>query len=189
MGIKPQGQWKSPMDTWPEVEAPALVWKHVPFLEERFEVSNMGQVRTRPYTKEYVRKDGTTFTRNYRARLLVQRLGGGGHCRHLPNDHLYVMIYRGTSRETSWTQQHRVDTLVASAFHGLPYTRGDRSACQLWRVQHLDGDPDNCRADNLKWVHSFGSGDIQSHYNEQLMKWEANDMSVESFMDRFYSVA
>ncbi|SHX05784.1 Uncharacterised protein [Mycobacteroides abscessus subsp. abscessus] len=181
--------WKTPMDTWPELETPALVWKQVPFLEERFQVSNTGQVRTRPYHKEYVRKDGTTFARHYRGRLLIQRVGGGGGGRHLLNDHLYVSIYRGSGRESSWTQDHRVDTLVASAFHGLPYNRNDRSACQLWRVQHLDDDPDNCSAENLKWVHSFGSGDIQSRYNEQLTKWEAHDVSVESFMDRFYSVA
>lgn len=179
--------WKTPMDTWPEVQKPAQVWKHVPFLEQRFEVSKLGQVRSLPYYKEYERKDGTILTRHYRGRLLTQRRGAKGHCRHIPDDHLYVSIYRGASRDTSWSHVHRVNTLVASAFHGLPYDRRDRSACQFWRVQHLDGDLSNCSADNLKWVHSFG--DVQSHYNEQLTRWEANDVSVESFMDRFYSVA
>ncbi|QSN19609.1 HNH endonuclease [Mycobacteroides abscessus subsp. abscessus] len=172
------------MDSWCD---PGPVWKKVSFLEDRYEVSDEGYVRVVPYVKEYTRANGSTFRKHYQGRLLNRRVGKYRAGRR--DNHLYIGIYVGDSREASRNHDHRVDTLVAAAFHGLPYDCSDGSARQMWRVQHLDGDPHNCRADNLKWVPSFGAGDVQASYNDQLTKWENRDVTVESFMDRFYSVA
>lgn len=163
---------------------PERIWKSIPFLSSRYEVSNTGIVRSLPFSREFTRKDGTTWRRNYNGYYLSRRIGRNTSRTRPSDDHVYVSIHRGSGRKGSWSQDFRVDTLVASAFHGVPYDRGNQREVQRWRVHHMDGDFHNCDADNLEWRARLGSqpGDMDSH-SKNLAEFRA---STENVMERLF---
>ena len=134
-------------------------WRGIPYLSERYRASRDGQVKTLAYTREYVRRPTETRRAHwcyhpFPERVLHQRLGrptSQGEPRPC------VRIYRGHSRSSASGTLWRVDKLVASAFHGIPYDITDTSARVRWLICHLDGDVANCHADNLQWIPRWGS--------------------------------
>ncbi|MDM2418361.1 hypothetical protein PP577_18540 [Mycobacteroides abscessus] len=182
---KPQTPAIRKKKVMPTTEVTPVVWKRVPFLPKKFQVSNNGQARILPYTKEYPQADGSIKTRSFRARKLVVRKGDG-HVEEARNN-LYVAIYLGTSRDNARARLYRLDNLVASAFHGVPCELHNRRERQKWRIMHIDNDPMNCRADNLEWIPHFG-GVTQVHYEEQFRIWRrvSRSISTDWFMERFY---
>lgn len=166
------------------METPELIWKPIPFLDQRYEVSNTGIVRSLPFTREFTRKDGTTWKRNYNGYYLSRRIGRNASKNRPADDHLYVSIHRGSGRTASWSLLLRVDTLVASAFHGVPYNRADQREVQKWRVHHIDGDPHNCDAENLEWRSRLSTqpGDVDNH-SKNLAEFRA---STDNVMERLF---
>lgn len=100
-------------------------WKDIPGYEGRYQVSDLGRVRSLDRRVNI----GNGFTRMMRGRILRPAASKN-------NPHLYVILGHGTAGSP-------VHQLVARAFHG-PRPEGQE-------VRHLDGDPQNNRADNLAY--------------------------------------
>src|SRR3712207_1551846 len=106
----------------------AFEWRSVPGYVGLYEVSNHGDVRS---IDRVVSHGLNGKRRAIPGRPLSQHQSREGH-------RLVTLCQRGEPRR--W----RVDWLVALAF--VPNPAGKP------RVRHLDGDPGNCRADNLAWA-------------------------------------
>ena len=206
-----------------------MIWKKIPWLPDRFEVSDEGQVRTLPYTTPDRRVGGSKIAAA--AELLTDALGGGAT---LPKDVLvaraealgirprtlveaarrvgvqyrrrshqpslwsipfeyvvhppthviptrrlqgrvlkrvpgradgsaalrarpHVSIFTGRGRRNNTSRLWPVNKLVLAAFEGMPYDRHDESNRVLWKVEHLDGDEQNCHILNLMWVRRYAT--------------------------------
>lgn len=103
------------------------IWKPVLGYEGRYEVSDMGQVRSLPIV---VNGFGRTFVHPGSNRILKQTSGHFGYC-------------TVSLRDGRRGNRKRVHTIVCEAFHG-PRPQG-RFAL------HRDGDSRNNRAGNLYW--------------------------------------
>lgn len=104
------------------------VWKDVPDYEGLYQVSNLGRVKS---LSRYVngRKPNV---RPVRERILKFSMDKDKY-------HEVVLCPNGKVRK-----HHRVHRLVAQAFIPNPDN--------LPEIDHIDGDPENNRADNLRWV-------------------------------------
>ena len=109
------------------------IWRAVPIegLREKYEVSNLGNLRSIPRTIISRNRHGAA-PRTYDRHPVKARVGRGGY--------LVVALRPGTTRTSHTYQIHR---LVAAAFIPNP----ERLPC----VDHLDTDRQNNRADNLRW--------------------------------------
>lgn len=116
------------------------VWKPVKGYEDRYEVSNLGRVRSKDMVLPCV-ANGVETTR---VRHGVIRKPHKGH-----TGYDYVML-----RDKEHTRNYRMHRLVAEAFVPNPD--------YLPEVNHKDEDKSNNRADNLEWCtssynHRYGS--------------------------------
>lgn len=103
----------------------AETWKDIPGYEGRYQASDQGHIRS--------------LDRRVRCAHGATRLMRGGILRPAAsknNPHLYVVLGHGAAGSL-------VHQLVAMTFHG-PRPEGQE-------VRHLDGDPQNNRADNLAY--------------------------------------
>jgi hypothetical protein len=100
------------------------VWKDIPGYEGRYQVSDLGRVRSLDRCARGVSKKGREYQRCVRGVVLAR-----GYSRGYPLVHLWP---GGTIA---------VHLLVARTF--LPGGRGD--------VNHMDGVKDNCALSNLEW--------------------------------------
>jgi hypothetical protein len=207
-----------------------MIWKKIPWLPDRFEVSDEGQVRTLPYTTPHRRAGGVKVAAA--AQLLQAELGGGAviskaalearaeavgirprtletaarrvgvtyHRRSgqpslwaIPFEHIanplpttidttrhlkgrvlkrvagrvdgsaalrarpHVSIFIGRGRAKNVSRLWAVNKLVLAAFEGMPYDRDDETSRVLWKIEHLDGDEQNCRLDNLRWRRRYAT--------------------------------
>lgn len=107
------------------------IWKPVAGYEGRYEVSNLGAVRSCPIT--VCRPGVTPFIHPLSGRVLKQTT--------VPRGYKQVMMHTGVPSERRNVRVHR---LVCEAFHGPPHA-------EAFHVLHGDGNPGNNSADNLRW--------------------------------------
>lgn len=107
------------------------IWVSAPGYEGRYEVSNLGRIRSLDRTERFLRA-GQPSRRRIKGKVLNPSPTAEGY--------LHVSLRVGGKLRLI-----RLHRLVALAFHGpsRPVHR---------EVAHLDGDRANARADNLKWV-------------------------------------
>ena len=101
---------------------PIKGWKHL------YEISDLGRVRSLEHTVEVHSKIKGSHSRTYRERILKLDIDRRGY-RH-------VSLYRSCK-----SKSHSVHRLVFRAFHGK---------ITAPQIMHLDGDPSNNRAENLR---------------------------------------
>lgn len=106
------------------------VWKK--HKDYNYEISNFGNVRR--LGKIYIDKDGVE--RRKETRNLKSRLVGGFTTQ---------ISFSKTVNKTSQIKSYSVNKLVAEYF--LPKPKANEII-----LEHIDGDPTNNRADNLRWI-------------------------------------
>ena len=104
-------------------------WKEVPHFGGRYEVSDLGRVR-KAKTGKVLTPRGFVLGDYPRVGLTP------------PYERLRVI--------------HRVDRLVMAAFCPPPAPDGAKFAPYGWRLNHKDGDRQNCALGNLEWVEVMG---------------------------------
>ena len=102
------------------------IWKEIKGYEGKYQVSNMGRVRSIPH--EIVTQWGKYLTKG---KILTPRVSNTGYLR------VHLSITRKTSKTIS------VHRLVAEAFIDNPFN--------LPEVNHIDGNKENNSVSNLEW--------------------------------------
>lgn len=103
------------------------IWKDIPGYEERYQVSNMGRVRTKDRSKSWVDYRGFLFRHNYKSHILKAQDNGHGYLTVLLNERNKYL--------------HR---LVGLCFIPNPQNKPD--------IDHIDTNRHNNVALNLRWV-------------------------------------
>lgn len=123
------------------------IWKPIAGYEGRYEVSNLGRVKSLPFKQRYLLRNGVPAWRVTRERILAQNRNNKGY--HL------VHLYLDGERKALL-----VHLLVARAF-----LEGGGET-----VNHDDGDKANNRAGNLEWMswsanhkHAYATG-LRRHW-------------------------
>ena len=117
------------------------IWRDVPGYEGRYQVSNYGRVKSNAHVCVYTRKDGVTVSRNHKEKILA---GMGSKDPHTG------IIFSRMVNGKQVTERRKLNHLVAKAFVDNPNNYS--------YVNHIDGNRNNCHADNLVWVSSYDSG-------------------------------
>lgn len=145
-------------------------WVKVPGLPDRFEASELGEIRSIPTEIKITDKNGRVKVRPVPGKVLSSRAYDGGKSKGHP-----VVTISGNSKSGTKIGEQRIALLMARAFHGCPYEPGDLKQAQKWRVMHRDGDITNVEASNLEWIRSNGGStdtDAYRLYEENLRKLE-----------------
>lgn len=106
-------------------------WKDIPGYEGRYQVSDLGRVKSLAFYQRCVFKNGVEGKRLTKERILATQVQNSG----------YVLVHLHLDNER---KAHTVHRLVASAF--VPGYAAE--------VNHRDGDKSNNAASNLQWVSS-----------------------------------
>lgn len=106
------------------------IWRPIRGFEGRYEVSDIGRVRSLDKTVEHRSGLSGTCTQFYPSKIINQLKHNG-----------YMQVVLAMNGKTSSARVHR---LVANAFIPNPN--------QLPQVNHIDGDKTNNDANNLEWV-------------------------------------
>jgi len=115
-------------------------WKDIVGFEGKYQVSNMGRVRSLPHWV-----NSGAGGRMIKGRILKPNIHNG-------KSYTSIEIGKG-----NWRLVHR---LVAEAFIPNPYNKP--------QVNHIDGNKNNPHADNLEWV--TGGENMRHAYNVGLQK-------------------
>jgi hypothetical protein len=110
-------------------------WRPIAGLENLYEISNVGQVRSLTRTEVHTRK-GKQVTYKRVGRVLKPVLSSRG----------YLMVSVGCGLDKTMKTVH---SLVAHAF--LPTCPG-RYGVGSWNVDHINDDKLDNRAENLQWL-------------------------------------
>lgn len=113
---------------------PGEVWKAVRGYEDRYEVSNLGRIKSLPFALELMTRWGSLTTRHTAEKVMSLQVAKNG----------YVMVHLKVGGQRVAKYVHR---LVCEAFHGAP-------PVPRMEVAHGDGSRANNRASNLRWVTS-----------------------------------
>lgn len=106
------------------------IWKDAPGIEDRIEVSNLGNVRTKSRTI-ITDRQGTVYSRTYKGCTISKCVGNNGY---------YYIAVKTIDKRPKFT----VHRLIAKAF--VPgYEDG-------LTVNHINGNKMDNRAENLEWV-------------------------------------
>lgn len=105
-------------------------WKDIEGYEGRYQVSDLGGVKSTAFKQRYLLRNGQEAWRTTRERLISRQITNSGY--------FIVHLYADGKRKA-----HTVHTLVAKAF--IPNPNG------LPEVNHRDGRKSNCRVINLEW--------------------------------------
>lgn len=121
-------------------------WRPIPGFEGYYDASSLGRIRSLP-------RRAKRRNRVYGGQVLRPVLAGNG--------------YYGVKLSVDNTKRtYMVHELVCAAFHGAKPSPG--RTCE---VRHLDGNPLNCRADNLCWgTHSENELDKLRHGTNRWQK-------------------
>ena len=106
------------------------IWKRIPGYETRYEVSNLGNVRSIPRVIYQKDSHGGMMEKHYAGKPVAQTDNGNG--------------YKIVSLSNFGRKNHYVHRLVAELFVDNP------NGCDY--VNHLDYDKSNNSADNLEWA-------------------------------------
>lgn len=112
------------------------LWKDIPGYEGRYQVSDLGRVRSLPFMQRYLLRNGAEAFRRTRERVLATQLQNGGYP--------IVHLHRNNQRRA-----FTVHGLVARAFVSNPGA--------LPEVNHINGVKTDARACNLEWTTSSGN--------------------------------
>lgn len=105
------------------------IWKPTPGFEDRYEVSNLGRVRSVAFLQRYLLRNGKEAYRQTPAKIIAQQVTNSGYA--------LVHLHRNGERKA-----RTVHSLVAVAF--LPGS--DRT------INHINGDKLDNRLVNLEWA-------------------------------------
>jgi hypothetical protein len=111
-------------------------WQDIPGFEGRYQVSDLGRVRSLPFMQRYLLRNGREAFRRTRERILKAHPQNSGY--------LLVHLYLDNKRTAA-----TVHTLVACLFVPNPD--------DLPEVNHRDGVKTNCAAGNLEWSTRTGN--------------------------------
>lgn len=118
-------------------------WRPIPHWEGFYEASSLGSIRSVSRLVQFKNKRGTPVERWLSGRIL----------KPARNDQGYLGVILSADGEASHREVH---TLVCAAFHG------ERPAGM--QAAHIDGNPSNCRKDNLRWATpSENAADKRNH--------------------------
>ncbi len=106
-------------------------WRPVVGWEERYQVSDLGSVKSVPFMQRYLLRNGKVAYRLTAELLLSTQVINSG----------YQIVHLYLNNQRTGRLVHR---LVAAAF--LPNPGG------LPEVNHIDGNKANCAASNLEWA-------------------------------------
>lgn len=111
------------------------IWKPVVGFESRYEVSNLGRIRSLPHETLVERKKGKPY-------ILKKR---GAYIEPQPRRHGYmsVWLYGNGGNNGRAGKQYSVHRIVAEAFISNP--------CGYAEVNHINEDKTDNRACNLEW--------------------------------------
>lgn len=109
------------------------VWKDIPEFEGYYKVSNLGRVKriARTTIRSNGKSDSVVYNVEERIKKIQKQTKGYSH----------VVLYKNGKYKT-----RRLNRLVALAFIPNPENKPE--------VNHIDGNKENNRADNLEWVTS-----------------------------------
>lgn len=120
------------MGSYLPISAQDAVWKDLPGFDDRYQVSDQGEVRRKAFrclVGKVRSKTGLAWSVFPECTLKPMRQKTGPRVVLINEDHRRVIL--------------SVDYLVLSAFVGVE---------SGWRIRHLDGDLQNNRLENLQWV-------------------------------------
>jgi len=108
------------------------VWKSIPGLGDKYEISNLGRVKSKSFMQRYTHwRTGKELFRKTKERILAQQLINSG----------YFIVHLWYEDKRVVKTVHR---LVAQAFH--------QNYSESLVVNHIDFDKKNNRADNLECI-------------------------------------
>lgn len=120
-------------------------WRDIPGFEGRYQVSDLGRVKSLPFMQRYLLRNGQEAYRRTRERCLATQVQNSGYT--------IVHLHLNNVRKA-----HTVHTLVALAF--LPERPTPKH-----EVNHKNGVKGDCTVQNLEWVtrsenhrHAFATG-------------------------------
>lgn len=105
------------------------LWKDIPGYEGRYQVSDLGRVKSLPFMQRYLLRTGQEAFRRTSERILATQ----------PNNKGYLLVHL-----------HLDNTRVAFTVHGL-VARAFVPGCED-TINHKDGVKANCAASNLEWA-------------------------------------
>ena len=134
------------------IDLPGEIWKDFPEFENLYSVSNMGRVKTKPY--EYVSLQGHKIVH-------PEVLAKIQYSPNNPEHDYYAKVWLRVNNQFVVRLIHIV---VATVFvpNDDPTTKT--------QVYHLDGNLNNCRADNLGWRFPQGSSQLFGRYSSEIWK-------------------
>lgn len=142
------------------------IWKDIPGYEGHYQVSNMGRIKS--LERISVRNNGKSESANYhiKERILNVQTQTQGYSQ--------IVLSKNGDRKT-----FRVNVLVAKLFVENPFKKT--------YVNHIDGNKNNNRADNLEWVtakenivHAYKSG-LLKHYKRKVLQLDENGNVLKKF--------
>ena len=104
-------------------------WKDIPGFEGRYQVSDLGRIKSLPFMQRYLLRNGEEAYRRTSERILAQQ----------PNNRGYLLVHL-----------HCDNKRIAYTVHGLvarAFVPGSADT-----INHKDGVKTNCAASNLEWA-------------------------------------
>lgn len=142
------------------------IWKDIPGYEGYYQASNFGRVKRleRTFTRNNGKSEFAKFHINERIKSIQKQTQG----------YSQVCLSKDGDMKTI-----RLNTLIARMFVDNP----EEKPC----VNHIDGNKDNNRADNLEWVtnsenilHAYRTGLIV-HYTRKVAQFDLNGNKINEF--------
>lgn len=129
------------------------IWKPIPGYEGRYEVSDLGRVKSVSFLQRYLLRNGKEAHRWTCERILATQ----------PNNRGYLLVHLHLNNAR---RAYTVHTLVALVF--LP-----ERPTPAHEVNHKDGVKANCAASNLEWAtrsenhkHAYRTG-LRQHWTKR----------------------